>query len=620
MDPRSTSKRSKTKPPVPVPPNDVRADRRRHVDVPPAATPEYSHGFAAPTKASARDEGIRAADVLVDVLVDEGVRVVFGIPGGAIAPLYDALLDHPEIRVVTSRHENGAMFAAAAYARMTGKIGVVLVTSGPGLLNSMTGLASAFCDGMPVLLLAGEVPRSVFGRQALQEGSAHHLDVITSCRPLTKMAVQVPFADAAPAILKRAITTALSGRRGPVMLTLPLDVMGTLIRPPKLVSDVHVTHGVESSVMRSALDEAAAALGNAKRPLILAGSGARWDDGPAQLRALAERLQAPVITTPKGKGVFPESHPLSLGVFGYGGHPSASQYLEGGVDALLVVGSSLGDVATNGWSKLLVSTNHFVQVDIDALQIGRNYRVSHGLVGAAANLMREIHARLPPNAICPRRYGVERFTNASAAELGPEGRITPMRAIWELQRRMPADTMFTCDIGEHLLFATHYLEIDDPDAFSVMTGLGSMGSSIAAALGAKLARSDRPAVAVCGDGCFAMNIGDLAVAAKEKIPLVVAVLNDERYGMVEIGHQALYGRTPDYSMDGMNVAMMARGVGAHAVSIDSSHQLYATDLSALEEGIPIVFDIHIDRAVHMPRNARFDHLKVSNAASRRTLN
>lgn len=619
MDPRSTSKRSKTKPPPVSVSNDVHADRRRPRDASVAATPEYSHGFAAPTKASARDEGRRAADVLVDVLATEGVEVVFGIPGGAIAPLYDALIDHPEIRVVTSRQESGAMFAAASYARMTGKIGVVLVTSGPGLLNSITGLASAFCDGMPVLLLAGEVPRSVFGRQALQEGSSHHLDVITSCRPLTKMAVQVPFADAAPAILKRAIATALSGRRGPVLLTLPLDVMGTEIRAPKLVSDVHVTHGVESPLMRSALDEVAALLVTAKRPLILAGSGARWDDGPAQLRALAERLQVPVITTPKGKGVFPESHPLSLGVFGYGGHPSATRHLEGGVDVLLTIGSSLGDVATNGWSKLLVPTTHFVQIDVDAMQIGRNYRVSHGLVGKAADLIREICTRLPSDAICPRRYGVERFTNASSAEPGPEGRITPMRAIWELQRRMPRNAMFTCDIGEHLLFATHYLEIDDPEGFSVMTGLGSMGSSIAAALGARLARPDRPAVAICGDGCFAMNIGDLAVAAKEKIPLVVAVLNDERYGMVEIGHQALYGRTPDYSMGPMNIAMMARGVGAHAVSIDASHQLYGTDLSSLEQGIPIVFDIHVDRAVHMPRNARFDNLKVS-LPSRRTLN
>lgn len=578
----------------------------------------YSHGFAAPQDITALDAGKRTADVLVEMLVDAGVEVVFGLPGGAIAPLNDSLLDHPEVRVITTRHESGAVFAAAAYARVTGKLGVVFVTSGPGILNAMTGIAAAYCDGMPLLVVVGEVPRSVFGRRALQEGSSHHLDVISACRPITKMAAQIAISDVAPGTLKRAIATALSGCKGPVVLTVPLDVMSKTIVAPRIFGDVSIAHGISSPVLHAAIGEAARALASAKRPLIFVGSGARWGDGPARVRELAERLQAPVMTTPKAKGIFPESHPLSLGVFGYGGHPSTTQHLEQGFDTLLVVGSGLGDIATNGWSKLLAPTTHFIQIDADAMQIGRNYPVTSGLVGDASALLGELIARLPREARAEARFGVSRYTDAALDEHGPEGRITPMRALWELQRVLPPDTMFTCDIGEHLLYAIHYLEADAPHDFQIMTGLGSMGSSIGAAIGARLGRPDRPAAAVCGDGCFAMNLGDLAVAARDEIPLVVAVLNDERYGMVEIGHEATFRRAPKYPAGPMNVALMAQSVGADAIMIERNNQLFQVDWSTCPTRRPLVLDIRIDRAVRMPKNARFD--SITAVAAKKALN
>jgi acetolactate synthase-1/2/3 large subunit len=582
------------------------------------ASESYSHGFAVPDESPTR-VGRRAADVMIDVLADAGVDLIFGLPGGAIAPLSDALLDHPEIRVITTRHESGAMFAAAAYARATGKIGVVLVTSGPGIFNAMTGLASAHCDGMPVLLLAGEVPRNVFGRRALQEGSSHHLDVVSSCRPITKMSAQVPSADLAPSMLKAAIAKALSGPRGPVLLTLPLDVMSAPIRAPRLAGGVSVAASFEGATVRALIDETAQALSKAKSPLIFVGSGARWGDGPAHVRALAEKLQCPVMTTPKAKGIFPESHPLSLGVFGYGGHPSTTKHLEQGVDVLLTVGSGLGDIATNGWSSLLTATTHFIQIDADATQIGRNYPVTHGIVGDASAIVEKLVERVPTRARLARRLGITQFTDPSRDEHGPEGRITPMRALWELQRSVPDNTMFTCDIGEHLLFAIHYLRAEDRDSFMVMTGLGSMGSSIAGAIGARLGRPDRPVVAVCGDGCFSMNLGDLAVAARDNIPLIVAVLNDHRYGMVEIGHEAVYGRKALYPAGPSDVALMARSVGARAITIDRNHQIPNHDYANLGN-VPLVLDIQIDRQVKMPKNGRNESMKTTVPQTQRTLN
>jgi acetolactate synthase-1/2/3 large subunit len=571
----------------------------------------YSHGFLRPETAVGAEDARRTADVLVDMLVSAGVEVVFGIPGGAIAPIHDALLDRPEIRVITTRHESGAMFAAQAYARMTGKIGVVLVTSGPGILNAMTGLASAHCDGMPLLLIAGEVPRQVFGRQALQEGTTHHLDVIAACRAITKSATQVPSSDVAPAMLQRAISTALSGRRGPVVLTIPLDVLSVPIRAPRLVSDVFVAHRLESAAVSAAVNDVTRTLATAKRPLIFVGSGARWGAGPARVRELAERLRAPVMTTPKAKGVFPESHPLSLGVFGYGGHPSAVSYLEDGIDALLVIGSGLGDVATNGWSPLLTQARHFIQIDIDAAQIGRSYPATQGIVGDAASVLDAMLERLPARPRALRDFGVRRFTDAEREEHGPDGQITPMRALWELQQTVPRDTVFTCDIGEHLLFALHYLSIDDPDGFIVMTGLGSMGSSIASGLGSRLAYPHRGVVAVCGDGCFSMNLGDLAVAVRDDIPVVVAVLNDERYGMVELGHEAIFGRHPKFPSGPMDVVAMARSVGAEAFTIERSREITKLGLAQVMHKRPVVLDIRIDRRVKMPKNGRFEKLKAS---------
>jgi CheY-like chemotaxis protein len=258
------------------------------------------------------------ADLLVSMLEGAGVDVVFGLPGGAISPVHDALLDH-DIRVITTKHEAGAMFAAAGYAQTSGKLGVVAVTSGPGALNCMTGLASAFCDSLPILLLVGDVPRKAQGRGVLQDSSAHGLQIVEMSRHISKLAAEVASPSQLPHMLRRAIQTAMSGRKGPVVLTLPIDIMTSEVSAPRVGGSI--TMG--GLVAGETLDEIAELLLGAERPLILAGSGVRGHDAPAKLRAVAERFSCPIATTPKAKGVFPENHPLSLGVLGLGGHRSA---------------------------------------------------------------------------------------------------------------------------------------------------------------------------------------------------------------------------------------------------------------------------------------------------------
>ncbi|MEZ4446164.1 MAG: thiamine pyrophosphate-binding protein [Polyangiaceae bacterium] len=557
-------------------------------------------------RARAKVRQRRAADLIVETLVAAGVDTVFALPGGTISPVLDACYERSSIRLVTTRHESGAMFAAAGLSRATEKLGVVCVTSGPGFLNAMTGLANAHCEGIPLLLLAGEVPRKLHGRRALQEGSAHHLDVLAMARPVAKLALEITSADAASAIIRRAIQTAMSGRRGPVVVTVPLDISLAKVVAPVISAGVSIDLGGQSPEVQAAIDHAAGCLASAKSPVVLVGSGVRQGQGPEALLHFAEELQAPVMTTPKAKGVFPESHPLSVGVFGHGGHPSASECLGDGVDVLLAVGTSFSDPGTDGWSPLLEPSRELIHVDVDALQIGRNYRVTQGIVGDAAWVLSGLAARLPA-ARRPRRYGLRRLEDPASEAKGRSGLITPQRALWELQQVLPADTFYTCDIGEHLMFATHFLTIDPPGGFMAMNGLASMGSGLCSSLGVQLADMKRTVVSICGDGVFAMNGNEVATAAAERLPIIFAVLNDGRFGMVERGHSALYGRTPSFSTHPTEISRVAEAFGADSLVIRRPGDILMTHLGSRSG--PLVLDIHIDRSAEMPKTPRFDELK-----------
>jgi acetolactate synthase-1/2/3 large subunit len=546
----------------------------------------------------------RAADHIINHLVlRERVDIFFGLPGGAISPLHDALYRRNDVRHITTQHEADAVFAAAGYARATGKVGVALVTSGPGVLNALNALASAHLEGLPVLLLAGEAPRARFGRGAMQEGSSYGLDIVHMARSITKISTELTDSDTALPQLLAALATMKRGRMGAGLITCPVDVSARRVK----VAMVGMPSEEPPLLNETALDRAAELLGAAQRPLIYAGNGVRAGDGPAALRAFAERLQAPVITTPHGKGVFPESHPLALGLFGWGEHKSATAYLNAGVDVLFVVGSSLSELSTSGWSPLLRPTTAFIQVDVDASRLSRVYPVDVGIVGHAAPALRSLANRLAPRPA--QKFGVERNSNPAVFKIGPERRITPQRTLWELQRTLPKDTWFTCDIGEHALCALHQLQIDDPHAFNIQLSLCSMGSGLGVAVGLAAAFRDHPVGVVTGDGCFAMQLGTVAVAASEKLPLVFTVFNDQRLGMCEIGHELIYGEKPDYQTAPIDVVRTAEGLGAQAIRIEAPGQILALNFAKLLKSGPVVLDVVIDRKVRMPRHSRNDLLK-----------
>jgi acetolactate synthase-1/2/3 large subunit len=571
-----------------------------------SASPQLS---VVPPSAPAVGLRVRVADQLVRTLHELGINTVFGVPGGAISAVYDALLDQPQIRVITSRHESSAVFAAAAHARATGMAGVVLVTSGPGVTNTITGIASCYCDGLPVVLIGGEVPRHNFGRGALQEGSAYSLNLVAMLKHVTKWSTEIRTADGAVPAIRKAISMANSGRKGPVFLSLPLDVQGEVAGVPRVALNVESRFEVDQASLNAAVQE----LLTARRPLILAGSGVRWERGHQGLLSVAERYQIPVATTPKAKGVFPENHPLSLGVFGHGGHPSASDYVDRGIDVLFAVGTSFGDAATNSWTDKLKAQRTSIHVDIDSSQIGRNYQVDLGLVGSASRILNAL-AELAPPARPARNTAGRRLL--SDPELAVEGdSIKPQRALWELQQLMPTSTAYTCDIGDHMLWALHYLTINLPDAFFLSSGLAAMGSSLGAAIGCKLADRARPVVAVCGDGTLSMASSDIADAVHNRLNIVYLVLNDGRYGMVENGHTSIFGRTPEFKL-ATPVAEVARAMGAKAFTITRPNQLLELGVQELlHVDVPVVLDVQIDPNERAPRMSRLGQLKDAVTAS-----
>lgn len=539
----------------------------------------------------------RVSAHMVELLHQAGVTTFFGIPGGAISPLYDALLEDAGMRLIHARHETGAVFMAMGFARTSQSLPALFVTSGPGISNAITGLAAAKADGIPLLVFGGEVSRKHFGRGALQEGSRYGMDVLTMVRPVTKFCAEITSPAEACSLVHKAIQEARSGRPGPVFLSVPIDISnapvgGTLRVPPQRTADRYDPE---------LLNQVAQILQNARRGMIFVGAGAWHPSTVAAIRNLSERLQMPVATTPRGKGLFPETSRLSLGVFGHAGHPSATRYLENGIDVLLSIGCGLGEPGTNAWSPLLIPEQTFIQVEVEESQIGRNYRPDIALLGPAQELVPALAERVTP--VERRNYAGIAYHTLLPGRDASRG-LEPAEVIRGLQARFPDQTIFSTDIGEHLLFAIHYLRMERPFSFLAHTGLGSMGSGLGAAIGAKVANPDTPVVAICGDFGFQMFGMELATCVQDRIGVVFAIFNDARMGMVENAHTRIFGRTPPTQGLQIDFCAIAQAVGARGARIRSLQDIRELPDELIDGSLPLVLDIHTSSDAAFPANER----------------
>lgn len=543
---------------------------------------------------------IRAADRAVQWLYEHGVRRVFGIPGGTISPLYDALVTS-DIEVVVCQHEAMAAYLASGEALETGRPGVVAVTSGPGILNTVTSVAAAFHDEIPLLVLAGEVRTDWRGRGALQDGSAYGLDIRRVFAPVTRFQDELTQPERMDELLGRAWAAAREHPRGPALLRIPVDIGSSAVgsvpewRSPARVQRVDVA-GVEA---------AARLLSEASRPAILVGVGARSTHAGRAIERLAYRLRAPVMSDIEGKSVVPDTERLYVGQLGLGQYPSVSRLLDEGVDVLVSVGARLDDTATLGFDERVRPSRGLIQIDHDPHRMGRAWRADVELLGdvrATCEMLVDAVEPLAVEAVFERRVRIEGLTEEprpavpalAQAPFDPRSVVAAMREAW------PDATFFT-DIGNHLLFAAEHVDSRRSGDFHASVGLAGMGCGIGAAMGMAAARGieGEAVVCICGDGGLLMVGSELATAAKYQIPVVLCVFDDGRHGMVQMGMEAQYGRAAFSVLPDVLLVDYARSLGVDVVDVASPDDLRPPPGPRR----PLVLRVPVDRSVR-PTNPR----------------
>ncbi|MBI5242759.1 MAG: thiamine pyrophosphate-binding protein [Elusimicrobia bacterium] len=564
-----------------------------------------------------------AVQVLVRYLEGEGVGHIFGIPGGPLMPLYEALFERATIRPVLSKHEEGAAFMADGYARVRRGLGVCCVTTGPGATNALTGVACACADSTPVLILSALVATSHFGKGAAQESTPFGIDLVDLYKPVTKASVMLSNPEKIAETVRFALRTAMSGRTGPVHLSLPADFMKRKV-PLDAVSPGRYRASPES-FDRASVREAARRLVRARRPAMLLGHGVDLSGAFEAARRLAERLCIPVATSPKGKGVFPEDHLLSLGVFGFAGSPQAEAYfLSGETDVLITVGTSLGELSTNSWDARLRPKDALIQIDSDPHEMGKNYPAHLPVVGDAKTVLTELlfqverELRWQDPGSAPMRemdrlrdFKAEhpRCLNAGALE-DDSLPLKPQRAVRELREALPHDAIVFVDIGNVMAWMLHYFPVYEPGSFHINLGLASMGHAGPASIGGQLAAPERTVIAVIGDAAFAMNGMEIHTAVENDLPVVWVVLNNGGLGMVHHGERLQFGgkfSTSKFSRP-IDVAGVASSLGAAVARVEKPGELAEVMTRVLKARRPAVVEVMVDMEAAPPMGSRIEAL------------
>jgi acetolactate synthase I/II/III large subunit len=550
------------------------------------------------------------ADVVLRTLERDGVEVCFGLPGGAILPIYDAIARGTEIRHVLARHEQGAGHMAEGYARASGRVGVVFATSGPGATNLVTPIANARMDSTPLLCVTGQVRSSLIGTDAFQE-----CDIVSVVTPLVKRAWQVADVADLAETLEEALRTAREGRPGPVLVDIPRDVQEAVappgagaVRPPgtRQLNGAAAANAPQppSPASEEATTAVARALEAASRPILYVGGGVINADVSAELLALAERAQVPVVTTLMGKGALPESHPLCFGCPGMHGSKWANWGLNL-ADLVVAVAARFDDRVTGRLDEFAPAAKvaHF---DIDPREIGKLRHADLPVLGplrqALADTTAALHAPAPSGEwLRQLRDWRQRFPlryDEAASELQPQ-RV--LEVLDEVMREEP-EVVWTTGVGQHQMWAMQYLRCERPRSFVTSGGLGTMGFGLPAAIGACVARPAATVVCVDGDGSFQMTPQELAAAVAERLPVIVVVLDNGGHGMVRQWQRMFYeGRLSSVQLEGpADCAAIARGFGATSFRVDSEADLRVALAAALGALGPTVIDVKVPESPVFP--------------------
>lgn len=551
-------------------------------------------------------EMLSGASMIVRSLIDEGVKHIFGYPGGSVLDIYDALHQKSDIEHILVRHEQAAVHMADGYARATGKVGVVLVTSGPGATNAITGIATAYMDSVPLVVLSGQVPSNLIGNDAFQE-----CDMIGISRPVVKHSFLVTDPTEIPTIIKKAFYIAASGRPGPVVVDLPKDSLNpAILHEYQYPEEIKMrSYNPTLSGHKGQIRRGLQALMAAKKPVLYVGGGAIMSGCHQQLLTLAERLKLPVVNTLMGLGAFPGSHQNNLGMLGMHGLYEANMAMHHS-DLIFGIGVRFDDRTTNNVAKYCPDAS-ILHIDIDPSSISKTIKVDIPIVGSADKVLNEMLQLLDDDKVTHQddealqhwwqQIASWRSRNCLDYERNAE-RIKPQQVIETLYRLTNGDAYVASDVGQHQMFAALYYPFDKPRRWINSGGLGTMGFGLPAAMGVKMAMPDETVVCVTGDGSIQMNIQELSTALQYDVPVKIINLNNRFLGMVKQWQDMIYsGRHSHSYMDSVpDFAKIAEAYGHVGINIDHVDELESKLAQALAMKDKLVFvDISVDETEHV---------------------
>ena len=528
------------------------------------------------------------AEIVVACLKEQRVDTVFGYPGGAILNIYDALYKHSdEIRHVLTSHEQGASHAADGYARATGKVGVCIATSGPGATNLVTGIATAYMDSVPIVAITCNVGTSLLGKDSFQE-----VDITGITMPITKHNFIVKDARDLAKVMRRAFRIAKSGRPGPVLVDITKDATANQAEYIEEVPDVILPD--TACITDADLEQAATLIREAEKPMIFVGGGAIAADASAELLEFVEKVHAPVCDSLMGKGAFPGTHALYAGMLGMHG----TKYANLGVadcDLLITVGSRFSDRVFGNASKFAQHAK-VLQIDVDPAEINKNIITSASIIGDVKEVLKRLNPLLDQQNHDAWVAHIEDLKERFPLKYNQEG-LTGPYIIEEIYRVTKGDAIICTEVGQHQMWAAQYYKYSKPRTLLTSGGLGTMGYGLGAAMGAKIARPEKTVINVAGDGCFRMNLNELATASRYNIPIVEVVINNHVLGMVRQWQTLFYGGRYSATVldDKVDFVKVAEGLGCKAIRITKKEEVGPALEEAIAYGGPVVLDCQIDQ-------------------------
>ena len=530
---------------------------------------------------------LTGSEIIIECLKEQGVDTVFGYPGGTILNVYDALYKHSdEIHHVLTSHEQGASHAADGYARATGKVGVCMATSGPGATNLVTGIATAHMDSIPMVAITANVATGLLGRDSFQE-----VDIAGVVMPITKYSMIVKdIHDLAPAI-RRAFTIAQSGRPGPVLVDVTKDVTAAVTEYTYQEPTPIAPYTAE--MLESDLDQAAKLISEAEKPFIFVGGGAITSGAAEELRKFAHTINSPVTDSLMGKAAFSGEDELYTGMLGMHGTKTSNLGVTK-CDLLITVGARFSDRVTGNTAKFAQNAK-IIQIDVDAAEINKNIKVDCSIIGDVKEVLKELNKKIHPKNHDAWVKEVEDMKAKYPLKYNQEG-LTGPYVIEELYRVTKGDAIVVTDVGQHQMWAAQYYKYKEPRTLITSGGLGTMGYGLGAAIGAKFGRPDKVVVNIAGDGCFRMNMNEVATAARNNLPLIEIVINNHVLGMVRQWQTLFYDHRYSSTIldDKVDFVKFAESMGAVGIRVTKKEEVGPAIEKAIALNTTVVLDCQID--------------------------